>query len=205
MPTGRSIAEVLEASTLGGLRMSNRAGRNGKALRLLIVWSLALVGIFAAIVALSPATRAGTCDQIGVITGDWTITTPQVCSGVLYTVDGSININSGGSLTLINGGLKFSKDAAHTGYALNVNAGGALILDNSIVTTNPTAINPYLKLALTVSGGQLVMLNGARLKFPGSFDATGASLNITDSTITGFNDTEIQNTVLSLRYKHDDP
>jgi len=54
--------------------MSNRAARNGKALSLLIVWSLALVGIFAAIVALSPATRAGTCDQIGInITGDWTI------------------------------------------------------------------------------------------------------------------------------------
>src|SRR3989454_1445432 len=161
MPTGRSIAEVLRDSTLGGLRMSNRAGRNGRALSLLIVWSIALGGIFAAIVALSPATRAGSCDQIGInITGDWTINTAQVCSGVVYTVDGSININSGGSLTLINGGLKFSKDAAHTGYALNVNAGGALILDNSIVTTNPTAINPYLKLALTVSGGQLVMLNG---------------------------------------------
>src|SRR5205807_9356017 len=111
------------------------------------------VGIFAAIVALSPATRAGTCDQIGInITGDWTITTPQVCSGVFYTVDGSININSGGSLTLIDGGLKFSKDATHAGYSLNVNAGGALILDNSIVTTNPTLIDPYLKLALTVSG-----------------------------------------------------
>src|SRR5205809_611920 len=128
MPTGRSIAEVLRDSTWGGLRMSNRAGRNGKALSLLIVWSLALVGIFAAIVALSPATRAGACDQIGVsITGDWTITTPQVCSGVLYTVDGSITINSGGSLTLINGGLKFSKDATHAGYSLNVNAGGASI------------------------------------------------------------------------------
>src|SRR2546430_908880 len=70
MPTGRSIAEVLRDSTLGGLRMSNRAARNGKALSLLIVWSIAFVGIFAAIVALSPATRAGTCDQIGInITG----------------------------------------------------------------------------------------------------------------------------------------
>jgi len=188
--------------------MSNRAGRNGKALSLLIVWSIALGGIFAAIVALSPATRAGACDQIGInITGDWTITTPQVCSGIFYTVDGSININSGGSLTLINGGLKFSKDATHTGYSLNVNAGGALILDNSIVTTNPTAINPYLKLALTVSGAgsQFVMSNGAKLKFPGWFNATGAALNITDSTITGFNDTEIQNSGLDLELNNDGP
>jgi len=189
MPTGRSIAEVLRDSALGGLRMSNRPGRNGKALSLLIVWSIALGGIFAAIVALGPATRAGACDQIGInITGDWTINTPQVCSGILYTVDGSIIINSGGSLTLINGGLKFSKDATHAGYSLNVNAGGALILDNSIVTTNPTLINPYLKLALTVSGvgSQFVMSNGAKLKFPGWFNTTGASLNMTDSTITGF-------------------
>ena len=188
--------------------MSKRAERNGKALSLLIVWSLALVGIFAAIVALSPATRAGACDQIGVsITGDWTITTPQVCSGVLYTVDGSITINSGGSLTLINGGLKFSKDATHAGYSLNVNAGGALILDNSIVTTNPTLINPYLKLALTVSGAgsQLAMSNGAKLKFPGWFNATGASLNMTDSTITGFDDSEIQNSGLDLELNDDGP
>ena len=188
--------------------MSNRAGRNGRALSLLIVWSIALGGIFAAIVALSPATRAGSCDQIGInITGDWTINTPQVCSGVFYTVDGSITINSGGSLTLVNGGLKFSKDASHMGYALTVNAGGALILDNSVVTTNPTAINPYLKLALTVSGAgsQFVMSNGAMLKFPGWFNATGASLNITDSTITGFNDTDLQNSGLDSELNNDGP
>jgi len=62
--------------------MSNRAGRNGRALSLLIVWSIALGGIFAAIVALSPATRAGSCDQIGInITGDWTINTPRFAVG----------------------------------------------------------------------------------------------------------------------------
>ena len=70
MPTGRSLAEVLEGSILGGHRMSNRARRNGKALSLLIVWSIALGGIFAAIVSLSPAARAGPCDQVGVISGD---------------------------------------------------------------------------------------------------------------------------------------
>src|SRR6184192_3690866 len=207
MPTGRSLSEVLDGSTLGGHRMSNRARRNAKALSLLIVWSIALGGIFAAIVALSPAVRAGPCDQVGVISGDWTITTAQVCTGITFTVDGSININSGGSLRLVNGGLSFSKDAAHAGYALNVNAGGALILDNSIVTTQTTAINPYLKLALTVSGAgsQLVLMNGAKLKFPGWFNATGASLNMTDSTITGFDDSEIQNSGLDLELNDDGP
>src|SRR5437867_13397198 len=105
MPTGRSSADVLRDSTSGGLRMSNRAGRNGKALSLLIVWSIAFGGIFAAIAAISPEARGASCDAVSIISGDWTITTPQVCSGVIYTVDGSININSTGSLTLINGGL----------------------------------------------------------------------------------------------------
>jgi len=173
--------------------MLNRAGRNARALSLLIVWSLALGGLFAAIGAISPVARAGTCDQVVVGAGDWTINTPQVCSGIRYNVDGSININAGGSLTLINGGLNFSKDAAHSGYALNVNAGGALILVNSFVTTQTTAINPYLKLALTVSGAnsRLAMSSGSMLKFPGWFNATGASVNITDSTITGFTPAEI--------------
>src|SRR6266545_8385052 len=106
--------------------------------------------------------RAGPCDQVGgVITGDWTVTTTQVCSGILYTVDGSVNINAGGSLTLIDGGLRFAKDRSHQGYSLNVNAGGELILDRSTVTTQTDAIAPFLKLAFTVSGvnSHLMMMN----------------------------------------------
>src|SRR3989475_6549788 len=181
-------------STSGGLGLSSRSERNGKALTCLIIWSVALGGLFAAFVALSPAARAGTCDQVGgVITGDWTITTAQVCTGIVYSVDGSININSGGSLTLVNGGLSFSKDTSHEGYALNVNAGGELVLDNSIVTTQTDAINPFLKLAFTVSGANshFAMKNGAVLKFPGWFNATGTTIDMTGSTITGFSSTEL--------------
>src|SRR5437879_2823237 len=142
-----------EASTPGGLSMFNRAGRNGAAVSLLIVSTLVLGGLFALIVANGPIARAGTCDQVGgVITGDWTITTAQVCTGIVYSVDGSVTINAPGSLTLVNGGLKFSKDNSHRGYVLTVNAGGALILDNSIVTAQTNSIAPYLKLALTVTG-----------------------------------------------------
>ena len=169
--------------------MSSRAERNGKALSFLIVLTLALGGVFATVVALTPVARAGTCDQVGgVITQTWTITTTQVCTGILYTVDATININSGGSLTLVNGGLSFAKDQAHQGYALNVNAGGELVLNNSIVTTQPNAISPYVKLALTVSGAgsHFAMTNGAMLKFPGWFNATGATVDVTRSTITGF-------------------
>src|SRR6266704_2278123 len=126
--------------------MSSPARRDARALTLLVVWSVALGALFAALLAL--AARAGTCDQVGgVITGDWTITNTQVCSGILYSVDGTISINSGVSLTLTDGGLSFSKDTSHQGYALNVNAGGELVLDHSIVTTQTDSISPFLKLA----------------------------------------------------------
>src|SRR5207244_13239035 len=153
----------------GWLRMSNATERNARALPLPIVWSVALGGLSAALLALTPAAPAGTCDQVGgVITGDWTITNTQVCSGILYSVDGTINVNSGGSLTLTAGGLSFSKDTSHEAYAPNVNGGGELILDNSIVTTQTDSIAPFLRLASTVSGAnsRFTMKNGAILKFP---------------------------------------
>ena len=187
--------------------MSNRAERNGAALSLLVISALVLGALFA-FIANSPAARAGPCDQVGgVITGDWTITTPQTCSGIVYYVDGTININAGGSLNLSNGGIIFTKDAANPGYSLNVNAGGSLILDASYVTTDPVAIAPYVQLAFTVSGASsaLTMKNGAFLKFPGWFNATGATLNITDSRITGFEDSELAGTGLDTDSNNDAP
>src|SRR3989441_4144655 len=140
-----------EATTPGGIYLSSRAERNGKALSFLIVLTLALGGVFATVVALMPVARAGTCDQVGgVITQTWTITTTQVCTGILYTVDATININSGGSLTLINGGVSFAKKQTPEGDALNVNAGGGLLLHNSIFKPQPHAIFPYVKIAPSV-------------------------------------------------------
>ncbi len=188
--------------------MSSGGGRNSRALTLLIVWSVALGGLLATVLALTPAARAGTCDQVGgVITGDWTITNTQVCSGILYSVDGTININSGGSLTLTNGGLSFSKDTSHEGYALNVNGGGELVLDHSIVTTQTDSISPFLKLAFTVSGAnsRFTMRNGASLKFPGWFNATSATINITDSKIAGFTDSEISSLGVNTDDNNDAP
>src|SRR3989475_176030 len=188
--------------------MSNATERHARALTLLIVWSVALGGLFATLLALTPAARAGTCDQVGgVITGDWTITNAQVCSGILYSVDGTINVNSGGSLTLTDGGLSFSKDTSHEGYALNVNAGGELILDNSIVTTQTDSIAPFLRLAFTVSGAnsRFTMQNGAILKFPGWFNATSATINVTDSKITAFTDSELSGLGLNTDDNNDAP
>src|SRR5256712_709618 len=188
--------------------MSSPARRDARALTLLVVWSVALGALFAALLALAPAARAGTCDQVGgVITGDWTITNTQVCSGILYSVDGTISINSGGSLTLTDGGLSFSKDTSDEGYALNVNAGGELVLDHSIVTTQTDSISPFLKLAFTVSGAnsRFTMKNGASLKFPGWFNATSATINVTDSKITGFTDSELSGLGLNTDDNNDAP
>jgi RNA polymerase subunit RPABC4/transcription elongation factor Spt4 len=169
--------------------MSDRTGWIRTVTSLAILWLLVLGGAFAVGTGLIAPVRASTCDQGGgLVSGNWTITTVQVCSGIVYTVDGSINIDSGGSLTLVNGGLTFAMDTSHEGRALNVNTGGELILDNSIVTTQTVALAPYLKLALTVSGAnsRFTMRNGAMLRFPGWFNATGATINASDSTITGF-------------------
>ena len=174
----------------------------------MITWTLAVGGLFAIGVGLSPPVRAATCDQGGgLITGTWTITTAQVCTGILYTVDGSIDIGSGGSLTLIHGGLSFAKDTSHAGYELTVSAGGQLILDDSIVTTQTQAIAPYLKLALTVSGSGsgFVMRNGAMLKFPGWFNATGATISVGDSTITGFTSADLAGAGVDLDDNDDGP
>src|SRR3989454_156977 len=128
-------------------------------------------------------------------------------SGILYSVDGTISINSGGSLTLTDGGLSFSKDTSHQGYALNVNAGGELVLDHSIVTTQTDSISPYLKLAFTVSGAnsRFTMKNGASLKFPGWFNATSATINVTDSKITGFTDSELSGLGINTDDNNDAP
>ncbi|MGQ0797268.1 MAG: CARDB domain-containing protein, partial [Methanobacteriota archaeon] len=196
--------------------MRRPAPRDAKALSLLIVWTMAFGGLLAALGAFAPVARAGACDQVGgVITGDWTITTAQVCTGIVYTVDGTINVNAGGSLTLINGGLRFAKDTSHQSHALNVNGGGTLVLDNSVVTTQTNAIGPFLILALSVnsaagSPATFVMRNGASLKFPGWFNATGvagaqAVLNITDSIVTGFASGEISSLGLDVDANNDAP
>src|SRR2546425_9938545 len=188
--------------------MSSPAERNAKTLSAVIVWSLVFGGAFAAVLALSAGARAGTCDQGGgVIAETWTITTTQVCTGSLFTVDATISVNSGGSLTLTDGGLSFSKDTSHEGYALNVNAGGELVLDHSIVTTQTDSISPFLKLAFTVSGAnsRFTMKNSASLKFPGWFNATSATINVTDSKITGFTDSELTGLGINTDDNNDAP
>ena len=170
--------------------MQDRAPLVSKVSSVLIVALVAFAGFVSTLSLLAVPTSAGPCDQVsGVITGDWVISNAQVCSGILYVVDGSITVASTGSLTLLNGGLKFVQDGTHR-YSLTVDAGGILILDNSVVTTEPRSIDAFLKLPLTVNGA-LTMRNGASLKFPGWFNATSATVTITESTITGWDTADI--------------
>ena len=182
------------------------AQRRSRALNLLFVTLLCLGAASALLGGLSEPARAASCDQgSSLITSDWIVTTPQVCRGILYTVDGSVIIQAGGSLTLINGGLDFAKDATHPGYNLTVEAGGSLVLDHSLITVQRVAIDPYLKLAVNVSGAgsQFTMMNGSLLQFPGWFNATGATIRMADSTITGFTTAQVQITGLDVDDNND--
>src|SRR5437773_5449255 len=157
----------------------------------LIVVLTAMGSFIGALNLIAPPAAAQTCDQTGpAIVGNWVISTPQVCTGVVYTVDGSITIAAGGSLTLTNGGLKFTQDTTHI-YALTVTSGRTFILDNSIITTEPRSLNAYLQLNMDVSG-IFTMRNNAIMKFPGTFDTTaGSTITIDHSTITGFTTGEV--------------
>ncbi len=164
----------------------------------LIVTLTAMGSFIGALNLFAPPAAVQTCDQTGpAINGNWVITTPQVCTGIVYTVDGSITIAAGGSLTLTNGGLKFAQDTTHI-YALTVTAGRPFILDNSIITTEPRSLNAYVKLNMDVAG-IFTMRNNAILKFPGTFDSSaGATITIDHSTITGFTSAEVTPWVGSL-------
>ena len=175
--------------------MTNRTEKTGTALSLLIVFTMVLGGLLAVSLSIAPAARAASCSQTNaLINGNWIINTPQVCSGIMYTIDGSVFVIPGGNLTLVNGGLSFAKDQSHTGYFLTVYGGGSLTLDNSVVTTQTNVIQPYLFLNISVSGtaSSFTMQNGAMLKFPGWFNASSsATITVTGSTITGFGSQEL--------------
>jgi ribosomal protein L40E len=173
--------------------MSNRLERSGKALSLLIVVALALGGLLAVALSSAPAARAAVCDQgSSMISGNWVITTAQVCSGIVFTIDGNIYINSPGSLTLVDGGIVFVQDTGHI-HLMDVNASASLTLDNSYISTQTNVLDPYVKLTLNVAGS-IYLTNHAMFKFPGNLNLNaGSLLNLTASTVTGFSIDELAN------------
>ncbi len=131
---------------------------------------------------------------IVVVDGDWSVTGTNVYQGIIFQVDGNVTVQSGAVLEIIGGGLSFLEDSNHI-YFLDIQDGGSghgsLILDNSLLTTEPRQLSDYLKLDITVAG-TLILRNGSTLKHPGTLTTTGdATLEIRDSTITGFTTEEI--------------
>ncbi len=171
--------------------MSDRANRNGKVLSLMIVSLLAIGGLLGFVLAVTPTASADTCGQAStLLTGSWVVTAPQTCSGLMFSLDGSLYIRSGGSLTLINGGISFVQDTGHI-HAMFIDAGGSVTLNNSTITTATNILNPYVKLTATVNG-TLAMVQQSVLQFPGALLLnSGSVLNMTSSTITGFSDSQL--------------
>src|SRR3989441_4554022 len=171
--------------------MTNRGSLARMSVSVLIVVLTAMGSFVGALLMFAPPATAQTCDQPGpAISGNWVITSAQVCTGIVYTVDGSITVGAGGSLTLTNGGFKFTEDTTHI-YSLTVTAGRPFILDNSIITTEPRSLNAYVKLSMHVAG-IFTMRNNPIVKFPGGLGSSaGASVVIDHSTITGFTNAEV--------------
>jgi len=152
----------------------------------MIVSLLAIGGLMSVVLVTAPAAKADSCGQASsLVSGNWVVNTPQVCSGITYYLDGNLYIRAGGSLAIVNGGITFVQDRSHV-HVMFIDAGGSVSLNNSVISTATNQLNPYLKLTATVNG-TLAMSSGAMLQFPGLlFLASGSVLNMTASTITGF-------------------
>jgi ribosomal protein L40E len=157
----------------------------------MIVSLLALAGVLGIALTAVPGARAGTCGQSNpYVNTDWVVSSPQTCSGIMFYLDGNLNINAGGSLTMVDGGITFVQDATHV-HAWSIAAGTTMTLDNATVTTSTNTLNPYVKLAVAVSGN-LKLQRNSMLKFPGNLALnSGSTLNMTDSTITGFTSADL--------------
>jgi len=153
----------------------------------IVVWTLATAFLAAIVGLVAPPAAAQNCDRSGGPTaGDWNILAGdnQVCVGIVIVMDGNLNIQ--GSLTIQGGGLKFVEDTTHT-YGIFVTADGDLTLVGTTVWTETTAVNPYLRLTVSVSGlGSTITATDTRFAFPGTFAVSGsAQATFTRSTITG--------------------
>ncbi len=147
---------------------------------------------------------------IVVVSGDWTVVagTSEVYDGITFKVDGDVTVETGALLEIRNGGLVFLNDVTDD-HNLDIQDGGSghgtLRLDNSILTTEPVQINVSLNLDVTVAG-TLELLGGSIQKHPGTLTASGdASIEVRDSTITGFTNGEISAVTNATDFYNDAP
>ncbi len=121
----------------------------------------------------------------------------------MYGQDGNITVASGGTLIIQNAKLYFLQDNGNDPtdptddhhYWLRVQSGGNLIMDNATLTVVDWAVNPYLKLPVTIEGR--AQLNNSVLAFPGNFTVFNGILYANYTTFKGLDN------VLTYDYNQD--
>jgi subtilase family serine protease/ribosomal protein L40E len=123
----------------------------------------------------APSAKASAGDLV--VTGTYTI------ENMVQPIDGNVYVNAGGNLIIRNATMSIISNvgAPHT---VNVNSGGTLTLDHGTITAYLDQIDPWPFLTLNVNAGTLTASGASVLEFPGSITLTaGAQVTLRDTTI----------------------
>lgn len=166
-----------------------------KALSLLVVWCMVCSAFAGMLVLLVPG--AGQALEPSIVGGDryygseyaesnWTI------DGGVFSLDGNLTIRSGGTVTIINGGLNVvSSQGIWNGYPfsevhhITVEDGGQLILRNSVLQAEDILYNATFALGVLIRNGGSLIAEDSQLTFNGKILVDQASFVAYDSVIAG--------------------
>ncbi len=117
---------------------------------------------------------------------NWTI------DGGVFSLDGNLTIRSGGTVTIINGGLNVvSSQGIWNGYPfsevhhITVEDGGQLILRNSVLQAENILYNATFALGVLIRNGGSLIAENSQLTFNGTILVDQASFVAYNSVITG--------------------
>ena len=135
------------------------------------------------------------------ISGDITVgtgysLTTWTLSGGSQILEGNLTVASGGVVILSNESLVFDEFSAVNSlagyesapiYHITVQDGGKLVMYHSTITTNIYRLNAIPVLGIIVQdNGTFNVFDGSSLVFPGQLVVSSASMNIMDSSVSGF-------------------
>ncbi|MEM3042130.1 MAG: hypothetical protein QXD84_01110 [Thermoplasmata archaeon] len=115
-----------------------------------VLWLGAAAGVAISaflLIVFSPGAEAWQSGDTYSGTGDWVISNPTIIAEEIQTINGNINIKSGGSLTMFNAGIRMNP-SSDGGYTINVASGGTLKVYDSTITS----IHSARHYKFTVSG-----------------------------------------------------
>ncbi|WP_371804561.1 right-handed parallel beta-helix repeat-containing protein [Candidatus Lokiarchaeum ossiferum] len=100
-------------------------------------------------------------DYLPPLSGTWVIDEPTQVENRIYTINGSIQVISGGSLILKNVTLKINSDELET-FEINVETGGSLVVDyDSMILAEDAQYRWDMEIS---SGAGLILLQNSTLK-----------------------------------------